>query len=114
MSNLAPLKLKGGMTLGGVKKKKKSKSGDLANPDALEDKPSAELRQAIEGYSLEGQQAQDRRTETERKHEERLRKLEVERLKKIAGKSHKEKVKEFNDKLASLSEHHDIPKVGPG
>ena len=28
--------------------------------------------------------------------------------------THKEKVRMFNEKLARLSEHHDIPKVGPG
>lgn len=33
---------------------------------------------------------------------------------KAAHKSHKEKVAEFNDKLSKLSEHYDIPKVGPG
>jgi protein FAM32A len=28
--------------------------------------------------------------------------------------SHKEKVAEFNKYLENLSEHHDLPKVGPG
>ncbi|KAJ3091585.1 hypothetical protein HK102_014186 [Quaeritorhiza haematococci] len=37
-----------------------------------------------------------------------------ERIMKIASKSHKEKVEEFNAYLESLSEHHDIPRVGPG
>ena len=32
----------------------------------------------------------------------------------MASKSHKDKVREFNEKLSKLSEHHDIPKVGPG
>jgi protein FAM32A len=32
----------------------------------------------------------------------------------LASKSHKEKVAEFNEYLGKLSEHHDIPKVGPG
>jgi hypothetical protein len=32
-------------------------------------------------------------------------------LKKSATKSHKEKVAEFNEKLAKLSDHYDIPKV---
>ena len=31
--------------------------------------------------------------------------------KKMAAKSHREKVEEFNKKLANLSEHYDIPKV---
>ena len=39
---------------------------------------------------------------------------EKEAIERLASKTHKEKVQEFNEKLASLSEHHDIPKVGPG
>lgn len=38
----------------------------------------------------------------------------MERIAKAAAKSHKEKVSEFNSKLEQLSEHYDIPKVGPG
>ncbi|ORY08273.1 FAM32A-like protein [Basidiobolus meristosporus CBS 931.73] len=33
---------------------------------------------------------------------------------KLASKSHKQKVAEFNEYLARISEHYDIPKVGPG
>jgi protein FAM32A len=35
----------------------------------------------------------------------------AERVKKLANKTHKDRVHEFNAKLESLSEHHDIPKV---
>jgi len=35
----------------------------------------------------------------------------AERVKKMATKTHKDRVHEFNSKLESLSEHHDIPKV---
>lgn len=38
----------------------------------------------------------------------------MERVSKAAAKSHKDRVTEFNNKLEMLSEHHDIPKVGPG
>ena len=38
-------------------------------------------------------------------------KRKAELKKKLAGKSHKEKVAEFNEKLAKLSDHYDIPKV---
>jgi protein FAM32A len=41
-------------------------------------------------------------------------KREKDRVKKAAQKSHREKIEELNQKLANLSEHHDIPKVGPG
>ena len=55
-----------------------------------------------------------------------------QKVAKLAGKTHKERVQQFNEKLVStrdglsqfervltslqesLSEHHDIPKVGPG
>ena len=33
---------------------------------------------------------------------------------KMAAKTHREKVQDFNVYLAKLSEHHDIPRVGPG
>jgi len=39
---------------------------------------------------------------------------QVEKIKIVASKTHKEKVEEFNKYLGTLSEHHDIPKVGPG
>ena len=35
----------------------------------------------------------------------------AERVKKLADKTHKDRVHEFNSKLEALSEHHDIPKV---
>jgi hypothetical protein len=35
----------------------------------------------------------------------------ADKVKKLAGKTHKDRVHEFNSKLESLSEHHDIPKV---
>ena len=35
----------------------------------------------------------------------------AERVAKLAGKTHKDRVAEFNNHLESLSEHHDIPKV---
>ena len=35
----------------------------------------------------------------------------AEKVAKLAGKTHKDRVAEFNNHLESLSEHHDIPKV---
>ncbi len=37
-----------------------------------------------------------------------------ERLKREGTKTHKEKVEEFNHYLSNLSEHHDMPRIGPG
>ncbi|CDR98821.1 uncharacterized protein SPSC_04745 [Sporisorium scitamineum] len=53
-------------------------------------------------------------TEAERKFEQVRRKRMQQRIAKEARTSHKDKVDAFNKYLASLSEHHDIPKVGPG
>lgn len=35
----------------------------------------------------------------------------AQRVAKLAGMTHKDRVAEFNNHLESLSEHHDIPKV---
>ncbi|KAJ3379337.1 hypothetical protein HDU84_006735 [Entophlyctis sp. JEL0112] len=65
-------------------------------------------------------------TEAERRFEEtRKKRLEftvclswivkaAEKAAKTAQKSHAERVQELNKYLESLSEHHDIPRVGPG
>ena len=53
-------------------------------------------------------------TEAERKLLEIQRERRLKQVQQLARKSHKDKVSEFNSKLAKLSEHHDVPKVGPG
>ena len=37
-----------------------------------------------------------------------------DKIERMAEKSHKERVQEFNSYLEHLTEHNDIPKVGPG
>ncbi|KAF7339317.1 hypothetical protein MSAN_02145300 [Mycena sanguinolenta] len=56
----------------------------------------------------------DRKTDAEKRFEEVQRRRLAERVAKLANKTHKDRVSEFNAHLESLSEHHDIPKVGPG
>jgi len=113
------LKLKGGDTLGakGVtkKKKKKSSSGELALVDSS--KGSKDDTKALtEGYVIDEPDSAllDRRTPAERRHDEHLAARERERITKMADKSHRQRVAEFNEYLSNLTEHHDIPKVGPG
>ncbi|KDN45956.1 DUF1754-domain-containing protein [Tilletiaria anomala UBC 951] len=53
-------------------------------------------------------------TEAERRFEEIQRKRMADKVSKEARKSHKERVDQFNGHLASLTEHFDLPKVGPG
>lgn len=35
-------------------------------------------------------------------------------MEQMASKSHRERVQEYNEHLSTLTEHNDIPKVGPG
>ncbi|KAI7867968.1 hypothetical protein BDF14DRAFT_1798079 [Spinellus fusiger] len=102
------LKFKGGEPA--IKKKKKKKSSSekeklaraLRDNDRIEHDTSKQRIIAVE------------KTEAEIKFEETKMKRQMERVAKAATRSHKENVSEFNKKLEHLSEHYDIPKVGPG
>lgn len=37
-----------------------------------------------------------------------------EKLRREGSKTHKERVEELNKYLSTLSEHHDMPRIGPG
>ncbi|KIY51291.1 DUF1754-domain-containing protein [Fistulina hepatica ATCC 64428] len=124
------LKLKGGKSEGGVvKKKKKSKlihdatTGrdrerekvkDLLFQDDGDSKQSGSDRNSPAVGGSNSNSTSDRKTEAERRFEEVQKKRLAQRVAKMAGKTHKDRVAEFNAHLDSLSEHHDIPKVGPG
>ncbi|KIW03471.1 uncharacterized protein PV09_05239 [Verruconis gallopava] len=69
------------------------------------------LRQEIEN---ELRQSGRSKTEAEKRFEERRRKRLEERLKRDGVKTHKERVEELNRYLSKLSEHHDMPRIGPG
>lgn len=56
----------------------------------------------------------ERLTPAERRYMEQRQKIELERFAKAVKKSHRDRIQEFNQYLANLSEHYDIPKVGPG
>uniref|UniRef100_A0A061R2H3 Protein FAM32A n=1 Tax=Tetraselmis sp. GSL018 TaxID=582737 RepID=A0A061R2H3_9CHLO len=96
---------------GGVKKKKKKKRDkSLMTPSEGRDQDG----EGGETAPAESKQEIDVRTEAEKKHDEMLAKREEELIRKMAEKSHKDKIKEMNDYLSKLSEHYDIPRVGPG
>lgn len=57
---------------------------------------------------------EDRLTPAEGRYLQRREQSELERLAKMASKSHRDRIHEFNRYLANLSEHYDIPNVGPG
>ncbi|GJJ76828.1 protein FAM32A [Entomortierella parvispora] len=97
------LKFKGG---GIVKKKKKKTDASKVVKAAVEARestpPSTKPIKVIE------------KTAAELKFLEVQRKRQEEKVLKSAMKSHKEKVAELNRKLEEMTEHYDIPKVGPG
>ncbi|KAF7138365.1 hypothetical protein RHSIM_Rhsim07G0208100 [Rhododendron simsii] len=53
-------------------------------------------------------------TPAERRYMEQKERIDVHRLAKIANKSHRDRIQDFNQYLTNMSEHYDIPKVGPG
>ncbi|XWS16610.1 hypothetical protein CRYUN_Cryun34aG0104500 [Craigia yunnanensis] len=53
-------------------------------------------------------------TPAERRYIEQREQLDVHALAKEANKSHRDRIQDFNHYLANMSEHYDIPKVGPG
>lgn len=129
MSGKGVLKLKGGEQLkpaGGVKKKKKaaqspgegSQSQALTRAESANEEPAAakdDITAITRGYKVQkASETEDRRTDAEKRFEARQLQLEEDRLKKLASKSHRDRVKDFNTYLEKLSEHHDIPRIGPG
>ncbi|KAI4229250.1 MAG: hypothetical protein L6R36_000998 [Xanthoria steineri] len=110
------------------KTKKPQEAPDHADPDPESDangeasKIEDEERGGVEGAEGVTQQEQQQqsqgggggKTEAEVRHEERRRRRLQDRLKREGTKTHKEKVEEFNHYLSNLSEHHDMPRIGPG
>lgn len=107
------LKLKGGADLPGVKKKKKKRDKDTQQ--VVEAALGGEAAEEAPPAAADGAPAppppEDRRTEAEKRFEAHLAKYEEAQLKKAASKSHRERIKEMNEKLATLTEHHDIPRI---
>lgn len=56
----------------------------------------------------------DHLTPAERRYVEQKARIDTHSLAKTANKSHRDRIQDFNQYLANLSEHYDIPKVGPG
>ncbi|KAF7137743.1 hypothetical protein RHSIM_Rhsim07G0208000 [Rhododendron simsii] len=52
-------------------------------------------------------------TPAERRYMEQKERIDVHRLAKIANKSHRDRIQDFNQYLTNMSEHYDIPKAIP-
>ncbi|KAI2821728.1 hypothetical protein CBS115989_2611 [Aspergillus niger] len=123
------LKLKGSKTSNGrieKKKKKSSKKGNVEENEQQKQQEQQQLTTTTTSATASGAEEEPRadehesssagtgKTEAERKYEEMRKKRLQERLKREGVKTHKERVEELNKYLSRLSEHHDMPKIGPG
>jgi protein FAM32A len=99
-------------------------SGAADSPDAPSEAPAkpltdeeqiADLEERIAKAEREAEGGEDYKTPAERQQEEMRRKRLEERLRREGGpKTHKQRVEELNRYLSGLSEHHDMPRIGPG
>ncbi|KAH7165905.1 hypothetical protein EDB81DRAFT_852687 [Dactylonectria macrodidyma] len=114
------LKLKGAK----VHKKKKRGKPDLEKNLGKKGSPAAETKANDKADDKVDEENEDDRpavqkTESEKRHEEIKRKRLLQ-LAESSGsrpdllKTHKERVEELNTYLSRLSEHHDMPRIGPG
>lgn len=75
---------------------------------------SKEEQQRKEQEAAQAKQAVDRRTQAEKNFEMAREASESRTIQKAIKQSHREKIEKFNEYLANLTEHYDIPRVGPG
>ncbi|CAI0376478.1 unnamed protein product, partial [Linum tenue] len=109
-----PLLLKDG---GIVKKKKKRNSNKhLYHQDSSTSGTELVTAGQAEGGTERGEAEGESLylTPAERRYLQQWEKLDGQRMAKMASKSHRDRIHEFNQYLANLTEHYEIPKVGPG
>ncbi|KAF4984943.1 hypothetical protein FDECE_16951 [Fusarium decemcellulare] len=120
------LKLKGAKV---HKKKKKRDKTDLEKnlgtgkrerkDDGDDDDDNKRKKTDDEPRDEEDEEHEVQKTEAEKRHEE-IKKKRLLQLAESSGsrpellKTHKERVEELNTYLSRLSEHHDMPRIGPG
>ncbi|KAL6560053.1 hypothetical protein OROGR_005170 [Orobanche gracilis] len=124
------LKLKGkalDVKAAGLKKKKRHKKQYELISQAVEGETGTEKQlktesnkeeEAIDANKSNGDRNSanwdDNLTPVERRYMEQKKKIEYHKLMKASNKSHRDRIEDFNQYLANMSEHYDIPKVGPG
>lgn len=106
------------------KTKKEKKTTDLeknlVKREHSSKEPKTEDEQPEEKVEETGEEAgpsKAHKTEAEMRFEEARRKKLLEKAESARPellKTHKERVEELNTYLSKLSEHHDMPKIGPG
>ncbi|KDD72852.1 hypothetical protein H632_c2812p0 [Helicosporidium sp. ATCC 50920] len=109
------LKLKGGAAPKPGQKKRKQKKAQAETQALLEQGTTAGSEADGSLQTASGSKPPpapaDRRTAAERRADEHRKKREGERVAKAASKSHRERIAEMNEKLANLTEHHDLFRI---
>ncbi|XP_051118425.1 uncharacterized protein LOC127242775 [Andrographis paniculata] len=121
------LKLKGkalDVKAGGMKKKKKQKKQyeqisqavENENTELVTDSNETGIADAEKPSTEDGSSTNwdDHLTPAERRYIEQRERIDSHKLAKTSNKSHRDRIQDFNQYLANMSEHYDIPKVGPG
>ena len=88
--------------------------GDDAPSSAVDDEERAAEAGGAEGGAAAPAADLDMRTASERRHDAVMKKRRMEVVGKMTERTHREKVEDFNNYLAALTEHHDMLKVGGG
>lgn len=100
---MAPTFMGGALKLKGAKKKKKKSKHSKAEETGIKTKIATELASPNE--------SDEELTMAEKQSLKRKKERESIELEKIAKQSHRERIEEFNEKLGSLTELNDIPRV---
>eukprot|EP01038_Epipyxis_sp_PR26KG_P009932 gene9932-13361_t len=117
MSSNAPIviggKLKFKSNSSGNKLKKKSNNNDpkISSIQNMDASTTLINTDDIETLKATGENADDGLTDAQRRHREKKRKLEEKEAKKLINSSFRTRIDEYNNRLASLTEHNDIPRV---
>ncbi|KAK3427903.1 hypothetical protein EUGRSUZ_F04029 [Eucalyptus grandis] len=86
--------------------------GAALSNEPIEDEINDESKLSEEGK--EAAPYDHQLTPAEKRYIEQREQIDVKKLAKTANKSHRDRIQDFNQYLANMSEHYDIPKVGPG
>ncbi|KAL3632804.1 hypothetical protein CASFOL_025788 [Castilleja foliolosa] len=121
------LKLKGkalDVKAGGMKKKKQKKQFDLISQAVESENTELQLTESskeeddVDANKPTGDESSanwdNNLTPAERRYMEQRDQINSHKLAKTSNKSHRDRIQDFNQYLANMSEHYDIPKVGPG
>jgi protein FAM32A len=103
---MEPVFTGGSLSFKGDKKAKKKKTKSKHKIEDKDDKVTISSKTDAKSTNSE-----EYMTEAEKKALKRKLDRERKDLEKIASKSHRERIEELNEKLASQTEHNDIPRV---